>query len=690
MKKLDTPIQYIKGVGPQKSRVLSRLGIKTVCDMLYYLPFRYEDRSRFASISDLIPGGTVAVKGVVKKVAGLRTKKGVAVFQLALDDSTGVVYGVWFNQPYMNKVFSEGQRVCMYGKVERYDKLQMNHPQYEILKNEDDSGSIHFGRIAPVYHLIQDIGQRYLRAVGYRAVSEYARYAADMLPTRIRARNKLTDINFAIRNIHFPASAENLKRAYTRIVFDEFFTLQLAVAMRRGAARRDREGVGHVIDEGTSKSFVKNLPFELTPGQKDAMISIEKDMASGKPMNRLIQGDVGSGKTVLAAYALLLTVANSNQGVIMAPTEILAEQHYVALSRLLAQYDVNIVLLMQGLSQKARSQTTEDIAAGRADIVIGTHALIQEGVRFKKLGLVVIDEQHKFGVSQRAKLQTGNVAPDTLLMTATPIPRTLALTVYGDLDISVIRELPPDRGEITTYWVSDSQREKIYNFLREEVRKGRQAYVVYPRLEETGKLTMRSAKAMHEELDERIFKDLKVGLIHGKMDQSEKEAAMSAFKKGETDILVSTVVVEVGIDVPNASVMVIENAERFGLSQLHQLRGRIGRASHESYCVLVSDAANENAAARLTAITESTDGFQIAEEDLKLRGPGDIFGTRQHGLPEVRFGNIMRDMEIMDLARREAFELIEKDPDLAGYENRFIKENLEKRFKGNVSLVRVG
>ncbi|MFH1753063.1 MAG: ATP-dependent DNA helicase RecG [Candidatus Omnitrophota bacterium] len=689
MKDPNTPIRYLKGVGPQKSRVFNALGIETVDDLLYYLPFRYEDRSSFTDISRAREGETATVKGEVRTMSGARTKTGLNIFRLALDDGTGVIYGVWFHQPYLKKVFKAGQKVVLYGKVERYDKLQINHPAYEILRG-DDRDSIHVGRIVPVYHLAQDISQRGLRSITFGAVSDYSRYARDILSTKIRARNKLVDLAFSIKNIHFPANHESLNRAYRRIVFDEFFLLQLAIA----AKKRDRaaldQGVAHKIDREKARDFIEGLSFELTDGQRRAIEAIESDMSSTRPMNRLIQGDVGSGKTVVACYALLLAVQNARQGVFMAPTEILAEQHYLTLTKIFMDLDINIALLVQGISPKEKARVLEDTREGRVDIVIGTHAVIQEGVEFKDLGLAVIDEQHKFGVFQRAKLQSGRKSPDVLLMTATPIPRTLAMTVYGDLDISVIKELPPGRGEITTYWISDSQREKIYNFIREEVSKGRQAYVVYPRLEETGDMELRSAKLAYEELSDRIFKDLKVGLIYGKMDSKKKESIMRRFKKRDIDILVSTVVVEVGIDVPNASVMVIENAERFGLSQLHQLRGRIGRSTHESYCVLVSDADTDIARKRLAAMTEAQDGFQIAEEDLKLRGPGDIFGTRQHGLPEIRFGNVVRDMEIMEIARKEAFSLIAEDPELKNYENRSLRAGLRKRFRDKIGLVKVG
>ncbi len=690
MKNLDTPIQYVKGVGPQKSRILAKLGIENIYDLFYYLPFRYEDRSRIEKISSLTAGTFATVKGEVKKTSLIRTKAGVSLFQLALNDGTGTIYGVWFNQPYLVKLFKAGQSIAMYGKVEKYDKLQINHPRYEIL-NVEKEDSIHMGRIVPIYHLTESITQRALRSLTYRAILDHTRRISDMLPTKVRAKNRLVDINFALKNIHFPTSNENLERAHKRLIFDEFFLLQVAVAKKRAALKDSTKGVSHKLDREKAASFLKGLPFELTDGQKAALQDIERDMVSTKPMNRLLQGDVGSGKTIIACYALLLSVAAGHQGAIMAPTEILAEQHYLTLNKLLMEYDLNIRLLVQGLEKGQKEKILKEISEGSVDIVIGTHALIQKGVDFKDLGLVVIDEQHKFGVAQRATLQNEEArVPDALLMTATPIPRTLALTVYGDLDISVIRELPPGRGEIITYWVSGADREKIYNFLREEVSKKRQVYIVYPRLQEAIADKVKAAEFMYEELSKRIFKDLRVGLIHGKMESKKKDQVMASFKKRKIDILVSTVVVEVGIDIPNASVMMIENAERFGLSQLHQLRGRIGRGPYTSYCILISDPENDNAKTRLSAMTEAQDGFQIAEEDLKQRGPGDIFGTRQHGLPEVRFGNIISDMEIMEIARKEAFRLVEDDPEIKKHENRFIRDNTYKRFKGRLNLARIG
>jgi ATP-dependent DNA helicase RecG len=433
-----------------------------------------------------------------------------------------------------------------------------------------------------------------------------------------------------------------------------------------------------------------NMPFELTKGQKDAIRDIERDMAAQRPMNRLLEGDVGSGKTVVAAYALVLTVQNGLQGAFMAPTEVLAGQHYRTLSRLLLPLGVNIAFLSSALDRAAKEKVLEEVKDGMVDLVVGTHALIEETVEFKALGLAVIDEQHKFGVAQRALLRQKGRSPHVLVMTATPIPRTLALTVYGDLDISVIRELPKGRQPIATYWVEEAKRERIYSFIEEELAKGRQAYIVYPRIEESEEKGMRSARRMYETLAKGHFRTYRLGLLHGKMSSKDKDSVMADFKNGEIDILVATVVIEVGIDVPNASVMLIENAERFGLAQLHQLRGRIGRGDHESYCILLADPKTENAKARLKAIEETVDGFEIAEEDLDLRGPGEFFGTSQHGLPEIRFGNIIKDFAIMKAARDEAFGMIGRDPELKEERHRLLRDSFVNRFRGRLDFARTG
>jgi ATP-dependent DNA helicase RecG len=687
---LETPVRYFKGVGPKRSEDLARLGLRTVEDVLYYLPSRYEDRSKFTRIRDLKIGEPQAVKGEVASVSNRLAKSGIPMFQISITDRTGFVHAVWFRQPYLNDYFRKGQQVILYGKVELYDKVQIVNPEYEILK-EGEAMSIHMGRIVPVYPLTSQLTQKYLRNLAFLAVSKYARLLSEKMPTYIIAREKLVDIRFAIHNIHFPTGFDHLEKAYKRIVFDEFFMLQLALAIKKSHLKAREDGLGHVVSGDLVELFRKALPFELTGGQKKAIADIERDMSSKKPMNRLLEGDVGSGKTIVAAHALVVTVQNGFQGVIMAPTEVLARQHFISLSELLLPLGINVTLLIGGMDQKTKTAIYDEIKEGKVNIVVGTHAIIQEAVEFKKLGLAVADEQHKFGVTQRSILKEKGYSPHILVMTATPIPRTLALTVYGDLDVSVIRELPKGRKAIVTYWVEEEKREKAFGFIREELAKGRQAYVICPLIEKGSGPRVRGqgAEETFELLRDEVFPDFTVGLLHGRMSSKEKEKVMKDFKKGKTDVLVSTVVIEVGIDVPNATVMLIENADLFGLSQLHQLRGRVGRGEHESYCILLADPKNDEAHQRLKAIEETLDGFQIAEADLNIRGPGEFFGTKQHGLPEIRFGNILKDFAIMESARREAFALVERDPDMKEEHHKPIKESLLARFKDRLDLIHV-
>ncbi len=695
---LHTPARYFKGVGPKKSRELARLGIETVEDILYYLPSRYEDRSNFTAIKDVKLGEHQTVQGEIVTLNTRLSKGGMAIFQIAVTDGTGFIHTTWFNQPYLKDYFRRGQKVVLYGKVEQYDKLQIVQPEYEILKG-DETDSVHIGRIVPIYASSSGLTQRYLRSLIFLAVSQYYKFLVERLPTYMLGRQRLVDIKFAIRNIHFPVTFEALERAYRRIVFEEFFMLQLALALKKKDAKSKEEGLGHRTQGEKIEQFNKGLSFELTEAQKKAIADIERDMSSARPMNRLLEGDVGSGKTVVAAYGLTLTVQNGFQAVMMAPTEVLARQHFIVLSELLMPLGINIVLLIGGIDPKTRKALYSDIKEGRVDIVVGTHAIIQETVGFKRLGLAVIDEQHKFGVSQRASLKAKGYNPHILVMTATPIPRTLALTIYGDLDISIIREMPKGRKPIVTYWVEEEKRKNVYNFIKEEVSKGRQAYVVCPlidaRIQNSKSLPGRpagkiqNATEIYEKFKDEIFTEFKVGLLHGRMSSKEKDKVMKDFKRGKIKVLVSTIVIEVGIDVPNASVMLVENAERFGLSQLHQLRGRIGRGEHESYCILLADPKTDSAKERLKAIEGTLDGFQIAEADLNIRGPGEFFGTRQHGLPEIRFGNILKDFDIMELARIEAFNLVARDPSLSEEHHALLKKALAARFKGKIDLINV-
>ncbi|MBI5144510.1 MAG: ATP-dependent DNA helicase RecG, partial [Candidatus Omnitrophica bacterium] len=667
------------------------LGIHTVEDILYYLPTRYEDRSRFTSIKELKVGEHQTVQGEIITLSSRLTKTGMPIFQIAITDQTGFIHAVWFNQPYLKDYFKKGQRVIIYGKVEMYDKLQIVQPEYEVLKT-GEKDSINIGRIVPVYSLTGQLTQRYLRSLAFLAIMNYSKSLIERLPSYLIARAKVVDIKFAVRNIHFPVSFDNLEKAYRRIVFEEFFMLQLALAIKKKDVKFEESAFTFSLAGGLIDSFTKTIPFELTEGQKKAVSDIERDLSSGRPMNRLIEGDVGSGKTVVASYALVLAVQNGFQGVLMAPTEVLARQHFIGLSELLMPLGVNIVLLIHGIDQRMRDKIYSEIREGRINIVVGTHAIIQEAVEFKRLGLAVIDEQHKFGVTQRAALRQKGYNPHVLVMTATPIPRTLALTVYGDLDISIIKEMPKGRRPITTYLVEEEKRGEVYNFIKEELNKGRQAYVVCPLIEKGAGYRVKGvgAEEVYEKLKSDVFPDYEVGLLHGRMSSREKEKVMKDFKKGKIKVLVSTIVIEVGIDIPNATVMLIENAERFGLAQLHQLRGRVGRGGHESYCILLANPRTEEARDRLKALEETLDGFQIAEADLNIRGPGEFFGTRQHGLPEIRFGNILKDFDIMEVARKEAFGLIAKDPNLAEEHHKLLKENLLSRFKGRLDLIKVG
>jgi ATP-dependent DNA helicase RecG len=679
MKDLSISARFIKGVGPARLAFLNRLGIETVRDLLYCLPRRYEDRSKIRRVNEAEPGKFETIKVKVFTFGDRTTKKGMNIFQMAVGDSTGVIHATWFNQPYMKDKFKIGQELILYGKVEKVSGyLQINNPEYEILTGTKED-SVHMGRIVPIYPLTENLNQRWLRNILKFTVDEYADSIVDMLPYDIRQRNNLMLLKGAIQSVHFPVSEVVLEKARRRLIFDEFFLLQIGIAMRRASIKIDLSGYAHRVEGDLIKKFKDSLPFKFTKSQESVIKEIEKDMSSPKPMNRLLQGDVGSGKTIVALYALILTVQNGYQGALMVPTEILAEQHYRNIENLLKGQGVRIVLLSGDLKPEERQRRRLMIETGEVDIVIGTHALIQEGVRFKRLGLAVIDEQHKFGVMQRSLLRSKSMNPDILVMTATPIPRTLAMTVYGDLDISIIDELPPGRRDIKTIYFEEKNCKKAYKIAGEQVKIGRQVYVVYPIIDESEKSDLRAAVKMHKELTE-LFADLKIGLLHGRMKTAEKEKSMKDFKDKNIDILVSTIVVEVGVDIQNASVMIIEHAERFGLSQLHQLRGRIGRGEYISYCILVADPKSEEAKRRIQAMLKTQDGFKIAEEDLEIRGPGEFFGTKQHGLPELKVGNIIRDRGLLELARKEASELIRKDRYLRRPEHRHIREHLKKKY----------
>ena len=679
----EVPVRYIKGVGPVKATMFERLGVENVQDLFYYLPKRYEDRSQILDVKDLVPGEHQAVIGKVLKTSVFTARTGTRIFEMAVGDDKNKVIAVWYNQPFLKKMFAAGQKVVLYGKVEKEKRLQITHPAFEII-DEEEKESLEVGRIVPFYSLTEGLSQRELRRVVHRAIHSHLTAVNDPMPTRIRARKKLVDFKFAVENIHFPHSESNLERAYKRLIFEEFFVLQTAMALKR--KKRAQKGITHAVSGSLMTDFENLFEFELTGEQKKCIKDIESDMASSKPMYRLLQGDVGSGKTVVAMYALLLAAGGGYQGAMMAPTEVLARQHYVTVSQAFMPLGVNVRLLVSGLDAADSERIKKEIAEGEADIVIGTHALIQESIQYKRLGLVVVDEQHKFGVDQRKDLQRKGDVPDTLVMTATPIPRSLMLTVFGDMDTSLLKEKPEGRQPVSTYWAQEEKREAVYTFIRDEVEKGRQAFIVYPRIKETEKSDLKSAEEMYKRLKEEAFRDLRIALIHGRLKTAEKKKIMDDFRKNKYDILVATTVIEVGVDVPNVTVMLVEHAERYGLAQLHQLRGRIGRGEHASYCILLGEPKTDSSMERLATMSEVDDGFKIAEKDLDIRGPGEFLGTRQSGLPELRVGNIVRDFSIMEEAREEAFNLVSEDPDLKDPHNLGIRRSITERFRGKFGI----
>jgi ATP-dependent DNA helicase RecG len=689
----DFQIQYIKGVGPQRARLLSRLGIKTFKDAFYYLPYRYEDRRNIIKISDLRYGNVETISGEVVSAEVIRLPgKKLKIFELIINDGSGLLKGKWFNQPFMKKNFKTGQKVVLCGAVkrDRYRGIgfEMDNPEYEIIS--DDDSLIHMNRIVPIYRVTSGLTVRQIRTIMFNIINTHIRDVHDTIPVEILRRNSLLGLSECLLQIHFPSNnvdIELLNRGvndfYKRISFDELFMLELGLAVMK-SGNEIGKGIAFNPDGTFMKRLIEILPFRLTGAQERAFSDILGDMKRPYPMNRLMQGDVGCGKTVVALTAMMVAAESGYQSALMVPTEILAEQHYINLHRIIEDLGLEICLL----TGSKKDRPLNKIASGEIDIVVGTHALLQEGVKFKNLGLVVIDEQHRFGVAQRALLRKKAANPDVLVMTATPIPRTLALTLYGDLNYSIIDELPPGRRPVTTLLFDSKQKDYIYRLIREEVKKGRQVYVVYPVIEESEKTDLRSA-IIGKNAFERFFPDFKVGLLHGRMKAQEREEIMASFKEGDIDILVSTTVIEVGVDVPNATLMLIIHAERFGLSQLHQLRGRIGRGSHLSYCILVAyKPYGEEARRRLDIMVKSNDGFRIAEEDLNIRGPGEFFGTRQSGMPDLRIANIVRDAKLLEASRKEAFSLIDNDPDLKGFPQ--LRKSLQTFWEGKIELFKTG
>ncbi len=657
-------IHCAKGVGPKRAKLLGGIGITSLKDSLYYLPYRYEDRSTVDSILNIKEGRPETVRGKVI-ASGVKAFRGrrPGIFTITVSDGTASVKARWFNQPFMKKNLPDGCEVLLSGEVKRYrdaGALFFENPEYEIVGAEGDS-LIHSDRIVPVYRLTDGMGQKQLRKIMFGIVEKYAGDIVDPMPEDIIRRHNLPPLGESIKQLHFPADGcdtDSLNRResiyHKRLAFDEFFTFELGLAVIRRNKKREK-GRAIRCQGRLQRRLIERLPYSLTGDQKRALDEIVRDMAAVYPMQRLLQGDVGCGKTIVALMAMLHAVECGCQTAFMAPTETLAEQHFYTLCNALEDLGVKTVLAAGG----AKEIQLDMISSGEAAVVVGTHALIQEGVRFKDLGLVVIDEQHKFGVTQRGILRKKGKSPDVLVMTATPIPRSLALTLYGDMDYSIINEMPSGRKPILTEVFLPSRKAAIYGIMEEEIRKGRQAYVVYPVIEASEKADLKSAMEGCGAF-RKIFPEFRIGLLHGRMSPSDKQAAMMSFKSGETRILICTTVVEVGVDVPNATVMVIVHAERFGLAQLHQLRGRVGRGSELSHCLLIGyEPLGEGARRRLGVMVRTSDGFKIAEEDLDIRGPGQFFGTRQAGLPDFKAADPARDLRLLEAARREAFDLID-------------------------------
>jgi ATP-dependent DNA helicase RecG len=697
---LHTSVMYLKGVGPARARMLEAKGILTVEDLLYYAPFRYEDRSNTKPIAELAPGEMATVVAEVASASPVRLRRsGLRLFEVrARDQSRERLLCKWFNSDYLAGVLAPGQRVAFYGKVE-YDsysgELSILHPEFEILSgaDEDADAALHVGRLVPIYEAAGKITSRLFRVLTHRALAE-VKLKEDPLPERVRERLRLPERATALRDAHFPGPETDLRvlnafrtPAQMRLIFEEFFYLECGLALKRRRAR-SVEGIAFSLNDAAREKIKLILPFRPTGAQKRVLKEIATDMSHPQPMNRLLQGDVGSGKTIVALEAAVIALENGYQVVLMAPTEILATQHYLYSKRILEKAGYVVAMLTGSATPREKAKLKQLIAAGLVHVAIGTHALIEGDVEFARLGLIIIDEQHRFGVMQRLKLLQKGKAPDVVVMTATPIPRTLALTLYGDLDVSVIDELPPGRRPIETRHHTQDEIEQVWGFLRGQIRQGRQAYVVYPVIEESETRAIKAAQKMHQHLERAVFPDLRVALLHGRLSAAEKDGVMQDFKAGRIDIVVATTVVEVGVDVANASVMVIEQAESFGLAQLHQLRGRVGRGPEQSYCILVTGKLTDAARERVRTMLETTDGFRIAEMDLRLRGPGEFFGTRQSGLPTLRVANLLRDREVLEIARREAVDYVENPPspedlrNLVGY----IRESWQRRY----GLVQVG
>ena len=677
---INESIQFVKGIGPKKAEKLNKLGIYTIKDLLYYFPRQFEDRSIIKKIAQLEDEEKVTVKAIITNIESYMPKKGMTITRIDVRDDTGFAKLTFFNREYIKNTFRVGDSILAFGKVKKNGRfVELNSCELEYLSSSPKN----IGKLVPVYPLSYGVTNKDIINTVIIVFENKDIKIPEYMPEYLMKKYKLCGIDYAIKNIHFPKNKESLKVALYRLIFEELLILQLGLFMYK-SGNNNENGIEFKRDERLN-NVLDSLPFKLTKAQNRALNEIIDDMCSQKVMNRLVQGDVGSGKTVVALLALAECVFNGYQGALMAPTEILAQQHYESFTDTFKDTGINVELLTGSVTKKQKESILQRVKEGEVDILIGTHALIEDNVEFKKIGLVITDEQHRFGVRQRGKLSSKGESPDILVMTATPIPRTLALILYGDLDISIIDELPPGRQPIETMAVEKKKRDKVYNSLvRKEVDKGRQVYIVCPLVEESENSDITSATETAEEIKRDYFPDLRIGLLHGKMKPSEKEIIMTAFKNHELDILVSTTVIEVGVNVPNSTLMIIENAERFGLAQLHQLRGRVGRGKHQSYCILIYDSKSEVCRKRMSIMEETNDGFKISEKDLEIRGPGEFFGTMQHGVPELKVANLFKHMKILKTVQQEARIIIGEDPTLDFKEYKGLKKEIESKFKNKI------
>jgi ATP-dependent DNA helicase RecG len=685
---LATPAQFIKGVGPQRAELLERLGLYTARDLLFFFPRDYQDLSELHTVAQLEQGALVRVRGVVAEIDQRTSLSGTIILGVLLRAAEGCIRLLWFNQAYMRQRFAIGHELLVTGKPKLNGGVwEFVHPQVQWLEAEDGQTGC---KLLPVYPLTEGLSQGQMRRIMETVVPAYCETPDEVFPADYLAAHNIWPLRRTLSQIHFPADRESLEKARRRLVYQELLILQLALALKHRLQHDEQSAPPLEATAKIDARICRLFPFELTPGQRQAIDDVARDMAQPHPMNRLLQGDVGSGKTMVAVYAMLLAVAHGHQAALMAPTEVLARQHAETLAGVLAASRVRWAVLSGGLTVGQRQETLAQLAAGELDVVIGTQAIVQSGVEFAKLGLVVIDEQHKFGVRQRASLKQSGLDPHYLVMTATPIPRTVAMTLFGDLDVSTLRDAPPGRQPVNTYLAGPEERERWWEFFRKKLREGRQGYVITPLVEASEEVEAASLDEAYESLAHGPLEAFRLGLLHGRMNSAAKQAAMEAFRKGDTQVLVATTVVEVGVDVSNATLMTIEAGERFGLAQLHQLRGRVSRGAQAGFCCVFSDAENEQAKKRLEAFVGTTDGFRLAEIDFELRGPGDLLGTRQHGLPPLRIADLARDAAVLEEARRDAQQLVALDPGLTRPEHERLRTMTLKRYGRVLELGDVG